>query len=719
MQKNIFFLFNLLQDVAVLRPLVRLSAEVTRSRKLLMVSSAFLKRDKTGAWLREIDDLAESVRGAVREFDTPFEIAARMAEGDGIVFAGSESALNAHRETHAAFRAAPGRYLKVTVQHGFECIGFLHNARHDTAFGRTVASAADVLAGWFPAERCTSLASGEAGKVICTGPTSLLPQAAEAWKVDYDVEGLICENLHSVRFGTGEASRDAFMVAFNGFASALDTQGLKVGLRPHPASKRVFDMAAAPNAVKIADPIYRLPLARFAYAFSPPSSVVIDLIAAGVPTAVWRDPHGDMDVGHYAGLPLVSLPGDMLAFRERALEQRAELLAAQDAFLRRTGILTDPAEIRRRFVSLIRRGLKEEAREEVAVRARSALVVADNITATQTISFSAPFAHGGALDGWSLHLRRHHVADDAARIDRTLDAAAPDVVILSRLTASTAPQWIDQARARGAAVIVHLDDDLLSVPPEIAKTRVVDYCDPKRLAALRDGLDRADLVYASTPALAERLREYGGGAKVVAGTVYRAHDGALTGPKRTATPTFGYMGTGSHAADLDMIAPAIAAVLDRHPEWRFEIMGSLAPPAALDRFGDRVRSHPPTADYDAFLARLSGLGWWAGLAPVRDTPFNTCKADTKWVEYTVSGIPTVASRSKVYADACADGAGLLAGDTAEWSQAVEHLLSDAAEGEALITRARAKLADIYSMDRLAGQVADILHQAIDEAKTRA
>ena len=50
------------------------------------------------------------------------------------------------------------------------------------------------------------------------------------------------------------------------------------------------------------NPIYRTNLGAYCYGVSAPSSVVIDMVLAGIPTAVWRDQDGMMDTRHYDGL---------------------------------------------------------------------------------------------------------------------------------------------------------------------------------------------------------------------------------------------------------------------------------------------------------------------------------------------------------------------------------------------------------------------------------
>jgi hypothetical protein len=123
-------------------------------------------------------------------------------------------------------------------------------------------------------------------------------------------------------------------------------------------------------------------------------------------------------------------------------------------------------------------------------------------------------------------------------------------------------------------------------------------------------------------------------------------------------------------------------------------------------------------DYSAFLERLHDLGWWVAIAPLEDTPFNRCKADTKWVEYAFCGIPAVVSDLPVYHKACADDAGALAADTEQWLKALRTMLIDHRVRQATLTQARRRLNDLYGRERLRRQVNAIFDQAAAMASAR-
>jgi glycosyltransferase involved in cell wall biosynthesis len=342
-----------------------------------------------------------------------------------------------------------------------------------------------------------------------------------------------------------------------------------------------------------------------------------------------------------------------------------------------------------------------------------ALIVSDGKhgpTATQMISFGQPFS--GSHDS-PFHIVFERDYAEVAEVEAAFAAQTPDLLVLSRYTSALGSDWIRLARGAGIPVIFHIDDDLLAVPESLGASKFKAYNSPERLRALRNNIEGSDLVYVSTAELARRFQEHGIKAPIAAGDVYcavaRDAVGAVIGP--ATGPVIGYMGTGGHSADLAMIMPAVCNVMDSVPDLQFEVFGTIKMPAELTRFGSRVRHIAAVAEYSEFLPFLRSLGWWVGLAPLEDNPFNRCKADTKWVEYSLAGMAVVASDLPVYHRACADGAGVLAQTSSHWREAIFSLIHEPQRRKSMIDAAQNKLRETYNHDRLREQVVRVFEQA--------
>ena len=169
------FLLNLVQDMNILRPLMFMAAHDFAFEPFLLVSSKFIGRDLFGIWQSEIAQICAELGAESAVYTDNLEAHGHL-DGAGIIFAGSESGLPAHSATHDVFLHAPASFMKVTLQHGFECVGFRHSADHIIAHGKTASFGADVVCGWQDSSHLTSMAASQRAKLHVTGPTALLQQ---------------------------------------------------------------------------------------------------------------------------------------------------------------------------------------------------------------------------------------------------------------------------------------------------------------------------------------------------------------------------------------------------------------------------------------------------------------------------------------------------------------------------------------------------------------
>ncbi|QIK78067.1 hypothetical protein G7077_03215 [Sphingomonas piscis] len=352
--KSVFFLFNLVQDVSILRPLIYLAARETEARLGILVSDAFVKRDRQKVWQREVAALAAGAGASLHLYGSPEEAQAVLAGGSGMIFAASESNLPAHHETSSVFLAAPSTYVRVTLQHGFECIGFRQSREHIQSHGRNIGFAADIVCGWFEAEALNSLIASQRSKLYVTGPPTLLNRSPEADEVASGA-GLVCENMHSVRLRVSGDHKTSFMEMFFAFCGKMAARGERVALRPHPGGQYVLkNKVSLPTNVDLNMlPLYAFDMKSYRFGISAPSTIIFDMIVAGIPVAVWRDPGGVMDASNYKGLTEISTLDDWLAF-ERDVRIRPDMiLSRQEAFLAQLPMPRDPSEVYRRFARLI------------------------------------------------------------------------------------------------------------------------------------------------------------------------------------------------------------------------------------------------------------------------------------------------------------------------------------------------------------------------------
>jgi glycosyltransferase involved in cell wall biosynthesis len=726
------FLINLVQDVNILRPLVFMAARDFRLDCLLLVSAKLTGRDLFGIWRAELEELCSATGSRLVYFEDD-RAAAKELDSHGVIFAGSESHLHNHVTTHSVFRYAPPGYLRVTLQHGFECVGFRHSADHVRAHGFTASFGADLVCSWFGDDHLLSMTASQKRKLVVTGPTAVLQAPSGPVEKTGAEPGLVCENLHSVRLNGAGDFKTEFVAAFDEFCRRLAERDFKVGLRPHPGGQYVLknNVPLPPNATIENAPMYRIDLRRFAYGISAPSSVLVDMMLAGIPTAVWRDRGGDMDADNYAGLTTVSTPAEWVDFAEAAVADPEPFVRLQQDFLDSQGLILDPAEVYSRFAEIFRAVLRAEVRPLGARAERERLLfVANAHVPTLQLSFEKPLApliNRGEIASKLLteeFLRQQpDLLGDEGReakwMEEYLDRYGPSAVIFCRYSGPAYAPIVSWAKRRRVPVIYHIDDDLLAIPPDIGGRKHALHNAPERLIAVRALLTSADLVYASTEKLRQKLLEYFPDLPIVVGNIY-CSSMPLAPPRKGRVRKVGYMASADHAHNLDMIFPAIEQMLQRNPDVQFELFGSIPVPPSLAHFEERISTAPPIADYGKFLSEFAQFGWDIGICPLTPIEFNLMKANTKWVEYTTVGAAVVASRGTVYDECCADGCGILAGTVDEWLDGLEVLIRNEDERIKIVERAQRKLERDYSLARLRDQVLDVIamaHSAVEGAQS--
>ena len=520
-RKDIVFLFNLLQDVNILRGLVQLAAAECEADLHLLVSNAFGKRDRLNIWGPELAELARETGAQVQVFETPADIRHYLNGRGGVMIAASESNLQAHAETRDAFRIAPASFIRITLQHGLECIGFLQSREHVLGHGRNITFNADLICAWLQADRLSALSYPERGKLQVTGPSTLLNRPLPHPDHPPAGGGLVCENMHSVRLSASGDHRASFMDIFFDFCHRLEARGQDVTLRPHPGGQYVLkNKIALPDNIHLNTlPIYHVDLAGYAYGISAPSTIVLDMVLADIPTAVWRDPAGIMDARNYDGLTTISSIEDWLGFERDARLRPGMILERQRRFLDRLGMPQDRAWIRARFAGLLQTALAAGSnapppRPVLCPRPRGdtfgyRLLVLGEETApplaipgeTETVLLSSSRMCGpGGVE------RAH--GDIRAWQQRKIAEYAPRLVVVRTADAGLdAP--LEQARGQGAVIL---------------------FCRPDQPEGTRD-LARlvrpGDLVHVGTGQDGEDLRRRGVGGQIVTGPLTAAVARAL------------------------------------------------------------------------------------------------------------------------------------------------------------------------------------------------
>jgi tetratricopeptide (TPR) repeat protein len=161
---------------------------------------------------------------------------------------------------------------------------------------------------------------------------------------------------------------------------------------------------------------------------------------------------------------------------------------------------------------------------------------------------------------------------------------------------------------------------------------------------------------------------------------------APTPARPTDRVVIGWAGARAERNDLLVALPALAGVLERHPEVRVAIMGDPELSATLSSLPAARVSFMPAGSLERYHRFLEGID--IGIAPLASTPFNRCSEDLRFIEYAAHGVLAVCADLEPYRGVVRPGQnGFLFRDGAELETVLERVLAEAELRAAIPARA--------------------------------
>lgn len=274
-------------------------------------------------------------------------------------------------------------------------------------------------------------------------------------------------------------------------------------------------------------------------------------------------------------------------------------------------------------------------------------------------------------------------------IDLRYQGQPVDMVVVDRLwrpdvSLDLMKGLVNNIHSSGAKFIYTLDDNFFDLVlenkgwPPVGFMAIVDYL-----------LLHADGVIVSTAALKERLKNFNANIKVI----HNVLDERLLVPRIPTEPylanperriVIGYMGSLTHDEDLLMVLPALEEVYRQHSELlEFQIIGGIRNEETKDALSNLpiryVSPKPHENEYPLFMLWFTGqVNWDITISPLRDTPFNRCKSDIKFLDSSAIGAASICSRILPYETTVKhkETGWLTENQTDAWVTALDTLITD-------------------------------------------
>lgn len=262
------------------------------------------------------------------------------------------------------------------------------------------------------------------------------------------------------------------------------------------------------------------------------------------------------------------------------------------------------------------------------------------------------------------------------------------------------------------AVVYDTDDDILDYPDWTGLGAAAGRECDLSLRILR----LADLVTAATPVLGEHLRPYTRGqVRVIRNAIDPAwYEGA---PRSgiTGDPRVMYHGVPVRLRDYQVARAAVEAVAADVSGLRRVWLGAAQEPRVVACMDEVL---PWVDGLAAFGGALRAARPDIGLAPLLDEPFNRAKSELHWLDYAMTGAPTLATSFDGPGpyDVIRDGVdGLLARAPADWERQLRRLVTSRGLREELAGRAGERVLAEYTLAHRAPEWAEAYRWAASQA----
>lgn len=275
------------------------------------------------------------------------------------------------------------------------------------------------------------------------------------------------------------------------------------------------------------------------------------------------------------------------------------------------------------------------------------------------------------------HDVRFVVSGSEEAVDLLRDNAADyDVIVAERLAGYDGMRLWRRARHPHNRLVYETDDDLFSI--DKANWAAYEaYSKPVPKEAIEGYCALSDIVTVSCRTLGDLHIEHGARKVAILTNCIPGYVLGLPHKEFSRRPRIGWIGGGSHMADIQECVPAVRRFLNKNADWDLYLGGTDYRPT----FNPRDWSQMSFTDWKPIhkdeRAYYKTIDFDIGIAPVRDTAFGRSKSYLKALEFNARGIPVVASDVQPYREYIQHGVnGFLAKNEKEWSTYLRLLAGD-------------------------------------------
>lgn len=231
--------------------------------------------------------------------------------------------------------------------------------------------------------------------------------------------------------------------------------------------------------------------------------------------------------------------------------------------------------------------------------------------------------------------------------------------------------WMDMRARHQKPFLMEIDDYINDVPVENAGYEQMQP-GSRRCRIAMEQMRQSDALIVSTPYLAEQYKGRNEHIYVIPNSMDLKAWDAASQRKTAGRLRIGWIGGGTHNADLEMVKPALEEIVSKNENvWFYCIHGAPKSFEGIPRFY-WTRKWSKINLYPRFMASFK---FDIGIAPLVDNNFNRGKSNLRWLEYSALKVPCVASPLPDFVRSITEGkTGFLANDLEAWKTSLQSLI---------------------------------------------
>lgn len=260
-----------------------------------------------------------------------------------------------------------------------------------------------------------------------------------------------------------------------------------------------------------------------------------------------------------------------------------------------------------------------------------------------------------------------------------------DVIVLQSCTDKDGIALIRKYQVEHGKKLVVECDDGLELNDDSPFKQDHDRTDAKFV--ITRTMEIADLITTTTDYLADQLRVYNDNVTVLPNTIDLDRWDVPYKKNESNQIRIGWAGSITHLDDMKMIVEPIKKICKEFSKVQLIFIGD---PRVSDLFKGLPVELMQSVPFDVWPSKLASMQLDIGLAPLRNTYFNKCKSNIKWMEYSmahVAGVfsPTIYQLNNEHFDGMY---GQIAENEDQWYRCIKNYIICPELREDIVKRAR-------------------------------